>query len=143
MPGLFQMSDPMRRLKLLPWRSLLQISTLTTFIVFILELLLVWGFTQSNIIRNTITMLYSPPLGIVMPIAIAVGIGALAVYLCERWLPQVLLNTSSLWALVLCLLLALGLKSLLPLPSLLVNLSESALIGIIIGVFWKGRPYWR
>ena len=137
------MSDPIRRLKLLPWRSLLQISILTAFIVFILELLLVWGFAQSNFVRNTITMLLSPPLGILMSIAIAVGIGALAVYLCERWLPQVLLNTSSLWALVLCLLLALGLKSLLPLPSLLVNLSNLALIGIVLGVFWKGRSYWR
>jgi hypothetical protein len=142
MPGLFKMSDPIRRLKLLPWRSLLQTSILTIFIVFILELLLVWGYTQSSIIRNTVAMLYSPPLGILMPIAIAVGIGALAVYLCERSQPQVL-NTSSLWALVLCLLLALGLKLLLPLPSLLIDSSEFTLIGIIVGVFWKGRPYWR
>jgi len=61
-------------LKLLPWRPLLQISILTTFIVFILELLLVWGFAQSTFIRNTITMLYSP-FGILMSIAIAVGLG--------------------------------------------------------------------
>lgn len=78
-----------------------------------------------------------------MAIATAVGIGTLAVYLCERWLPQVLLNTSSLWALVLCLLLGLVLKSLLPLPSLLLDLSQFTLIGVILGVFWKGRPYWR
>lgn len=78
-----------------------------------------------------------------MAIATAVGIGALAVYLCERWLPQVLLNTSSLWALVLCLLLGLVLKSLLPLPSLLLDLSQFTLVGVIVGVFWKGRPYWR
>ena len=133
----------MRSLKLLPWRSLLQVSTLIIFIVFILEVLVAWGFTQSNIIRDIITMLYSPPLGIFMSIAIAVGIGAVAVYLCERWLPQVLLNTSSLWALVLCLLLAVGLKSLLPRAFLFVNLSELTLVGIILGVFWKGRPYWR
>ena len=143
MPGLFQMSDPIRRLKLLPWRPLLQISALTIFIVFILEMLLVWGFTQSDVINRTITMLYSPPLGIFIPIAVAMGIGALAVYLCERWRNQVLLNTSNLWALVLCLLLSVGLKSLLPLPSLLISLSYFALIGIVLGVFWKGRPYWR
>lgn len=136
------MSDPIRRLKFLPWRLLLQVSILTAFIVFILELMLLWGYTHSIIIRNTIAMLYSPPLGILMPIAIAVGVGALAVYLCERSQPQIL-NTSSLWALVLCLLLALGLKSLLPLSSLLVGLSEITLIGIIVGVFWKGRSYWR
>ena len=134
------MSDPIRRLQLLPWRSLLQVSILTAFIVFILELLLVWGFTHSSIIRGTIKVLYSPPLGIVMPIAVSVGIGALAVYLCERLFTQVLLNTSSLWALVVCLLLALVLKSLLPLS---IDLSDFTLVGIILGVFWKGRSYWR
>lgn len=137
------MSNPLRSLKFLPWRSLLQISALTTLIVLVVDLVLVWGFTQSSIITNTITMLYAPPLGIFMPIATSVGIGALGVYLCERLLTRVLLNASNLWALVLCLLLGLGLKSLLPLPSLLLNLSQLTLVGVILGVFWKGRPYWR
>lgn len=134
------MSDPIRRLKLLPWPILLQVSVITAFIVLILEMLLAWGFTHSSVIRDTLTMLYSPPIGIFWPIAVSVGIGALGVYLCERWFTQVLLNASSLWALVACLLLALVLKSLL-FPS--VELSNFTLIGIILGVFWKGRSYWR
>ena len=134
------MSDPIRRLRLLPWRILLQVSILTAFIVLILEVLLAWGFTHSSIIHDTITMLQAPPIGIFWPIAVSVGIGALAVYLCERWFTQVSLNTSSLWALILCLLLALGLKSLLPLD---MGLSYFTLVGIIVGVFWKGRSHWR
>lgn len=134
------MNDPIRRLKLLPWRSLLQVSFLTAFIVLILEILLVWGAAHSSIIRDTITTLYSSLIGVFWPIAVSVGIGALAVYLCERWFTQVSLNASSLWALVACLLLALLLKSLL-FPS--VDLSNFTLVGIIIGIFWKGRSYWR
>jgi len=79
-----------------------------------------------------------------MPVAAAIGLGALAVYLLERQCTQVSINSSNLWALVPCLLLTLWLKSLLPLDSFgLLSLSESVLIGIIVGIFWKGRPYWR
>jgi len=117
------MSDPIR-LKLLPWRPLLNFYP-HDFYRFHPGTVI--SFAQSTFIRNTITMLYSP-FGILMSIAIAVGIGALTVYLCERWLPQVL-NTSSLWALVLCLLLALKVTA-TP-PSLLIDLSDFGLIGEI------------
>jgi hypothetical protein len=72
-----------------------------------------------------------------------VGIGALAVYFLEYWQQQFLLNRVSLWVLVLCLLLGLVLKSFLRIPDNLASLSETALVGVTVGVFWKGRPYWR
>lgn len=137
------MTDPLRRLKFLPWRSLLQVSALTTLIVVVLDLILTVGYAQFFVIRSTLNILFSPSLGILVSFAGAVGIGALAVYLLERLYQQVIINTSSLWALVLCLALILILKSLLPLPSVLGSLNETQLIGIIIGVFWKGHPYWR
>ena len=77
-----------------------------------------------------------------MAFAVAVGVGALAVYLLER-LDRLSINTASLWTLVLCLALLLFLKSLL-LPTVLVDVNnEIQLVGIVIGVFWKSRPYWR
>ncbi len=136
------MTDPLRRLKFLPWRSLIQVSALTTLIVVVLEFLLALGYTQTSVIRGTLSILYAPPLGLLMIIAAAVGVGALAVYLLERLYRQMVINTASLWALVLCLAVFLFLKSLL-LPSVLVDLSQIQLVGIILGVFWKGRPYWR
>ena len=136
------MTDPLRRLKFLPWRSLIQVSALTTLIVVVLEFLLALGYTQTSVIRSTLSILYAPPLGLLMIIASAVGVGALAVYLLERLYRQMVINTASLWALVLCLVVFLLLKSLL-LTSVLVNLSQIQLVGIILGVFWKGRPYWR
>lgn len=136
------MNNFMRRFKLLPWREMLQISALVNFIVVGLELFLRWGLMQSRIFGNVLMLLFDSSLGILIPFAIAVGMGALAVYFFERWQQQFLLNQASLWALVLCLLLGLLLKSLVLSP-LLISLSETALIGMAIGVFWKGRSYWR
>lgn len=138
------MRDSLRRLKFLPWRSLLQVSALTTLIVAVLEFLLTLGYTRTSVIRQALSILYAPPLGILVTFATAIGVGAMAVYLLERFYRQVIINTASLWALVLCLAVFLVLKSLLRiLPPVLVDLSEIQLIGIVLGVFWKSRPYWR
>ena len=134
----------MRRLKFLPWRSLIQVSALVTLIVVVLEFLLVLGYEQSSGIRSAIVILNRPPLGLLLPFAVAVGLGALAVLLLERLHQQVSINTGCLWALVLCLALLLLFKSMVPqIPAILVAFNEIQLIGIIVGVFWKGRPYWR
>nr|WP_228056394.1 peptide chain release factor 1 [Microcoleus sp. LEGE 07076] len=122
---------------------MLQIAALVNSIVIGVELFLAWGFTQSRVIRNVVTLLYGSPLGILIPFAAAVGMGALAVYFLEHWHQQFLLNRTNLWVLVLCVLFGLVLKSFLPIPPVLASLSEAALIGITVGVFWKGRPYWR
>jgi hypothetical protein len=137
------MANPLRRLKFLPWRSLLQVSTLTTLIVIVLEFLLTLGFIQSAVIEHTLSFIYTGSLGLLITFATAVGIGAIAVYILERFYKQVIINSASLWALVLCLALLFLLKSLIPLTPILIRLDQTQLIGIILGVFWKGRPYWR
>ncbi|HAT12847.1 MAG: peptide chain release factor 1 [Microcoleus sp.] len=137
------MSNFLRRFKLLPWREMLQISALVNSIVVGLELFLAWGFIQSQLFRNVLKLLFGSSLGMLIPFAIAVGMGALAVYFLEYWQQQFLLNRISLWFLVFCILLGLLLKSFLPIPPFLASLSETALIGVAVGVFWKGRPYWR
>jgi len=137
------MSNFLRRFKLLPWREMLQISALVNSIVVGLELFLAWGFIQSQLFRNVLKLLFGSSLGMLIPFAIAVGMGALAVYFLEYWQQQFLLNRISLWFLVFCILLGLLLKSFLPIPPFLASLSETALIGVAVGVFRKGRPYWR
>lgn len=136
------MSNFLQSLKRFPWQELLKVAGLTNLIVAGVEILLGWGFQQSIIVYNVVTLLYSPPLGILIPCVAAVGMGALAVYWCEQQ-SKIFLNRANLWVLVLCLLLGLLLKALLPIPTFLVGLSQTALVGIAIGVFWKGRPYWR
>ncbi|MEQ8752961.1 MAG: peptide chain release factor 1 [Coleofasciculus sp. G1-WW12-02] len=133
----------MYRLRSLPWRSLLEVSGITVAIAIVLEIIIGLGFTQSPAIRQMLQFLYTPPLGIIISLMAAVGFGVLAVYVLERFYPHVLINSSSLWALIPCLALVLGLKSLLPLPPFLVSLSYANLVAVIVGVFWKGRPHWR
>ena len=136
------MSNFLRRLKLLPWREMLHSSALVNCIVVGLELFLVWGSIQSEVFWKIFMLLFGSPLGILIPFAIAVGMGALAVYFLEYWQQHFLLNRASLWVLVLCVILGLVLKSFLRIPDNLASLSETALIGVTVGVFWKGRPYW-
>lgn len=137
------MADPLRSLKYLPWRSLLQVSGLTILIVIFLELLLSLGYKQFYLIRSTLLMLSAPPLSMITSVAVATGVGAFTVYLLERFYRQVFINTAILWALVPCLALVIFLKLQLPVQPLLVQLNYLQLVGIIVGVFWKGRPYWR
>lgn len=133
----------MYRLRSLPWRSLLEVSGITVAIAIVLEIIIGLGFTQSPAIRQMLQFLYTPPLGMIISLMAAVGFGVLAVYVLERFYPHVLINSSSLWALIPCLALVLGLKSLLPLPAFLVSLSYANLVAVIVGVFWKGRPHWH
>jgi hypothetical protein len=53
----------MRRLKLLPWREMLQIAALVNCIVVGLELFLVWGWIQSEVFRKVFTLLGVPRWG--------------------------------------------------------------------------------
>ncbi|WP_377478484.1 MAG: peptide chain release factor 1 [Microcoleus anatoxicus] len=136
------MSDFLRRLKILPWREMLQIAAIVNLTVLAIELLLAWSAIAIPPISNALMLLYSSSLGTLIPVVTAVGIGALGVYFLEYWQQQFLLNRANLWLLVFCLVLGLFFKSLL-LPPFFISLSEITPIAVAVGVFWKGRPYWR
>lgn len=135
------MNDPIRRLKSLPWLPLLQIATLTHIIIITAEISLLWA-GQFPPVLQILKMLFTPPLGLFLPFIIALGCGALAVYILEQW-KTVYINTATLWCLIACLFLGIVLKSWSPLPALLLVLDRISVFGMIVGVFWKGRPYWR
>ncbi|NES73904.1 MAG: peptide chain release factor 1 [Okeania sp. SIO2D1] len=138
------MNNIWQRLKSLPWQELFLVSFIATLTVVVTEVLLILSFTYFVVILKPLSMLFSSPIfGVLIPVGAAVGMGALAVYLLEFWQKQWLLNNSTLWALVLCLFIGLLFKSLFPLPPVLVSVSRASLISLAIGVFWKGRPYWR
>jgi hypothetical protein len=139
------MNNLIRRLKQLPWRWLLQNAAIATLLVIGIELLLklALDMDSSGTVERVLQILYAPPFGLIVPILTAIGMGALSVYLFEPQKQQYLLNSSTLWALVFCLLFCLWIKSLLPVLPFLTSLSRYAFMGILTGVFWKGRPYWR
>ena len=136
------MSKFWQRFQGLPWRELFTVSIASNLTALAGELLLSLSLMYSPPIRAFLQILFRSPLGVLLPVAAAIALGALAVYIMEKWSQQYLLNRSNLWALVLCLLLILIVKQFIPVPLVLVDLSQMSLMGIIIGVFWKGRPYW-
>jgi len=138
------MNNFWQRIQRLPWLEISLVSFISLLIVIILELSLIFSVTYFVGIRDILTLVFfSRTFATIIPVATAVGMGALAVYLLEWWEKKWLLNTSTLWALIFSLLICLLIKSFLPLPALLISLSQPSLIGIAIGVFWKGRPYWK
>ncbi|MFM7424711.1 MAG: peptide chain release factor 1 [Elainella sp.] len=137
------MNNPLRRLRQLPWVPLFLISLLTLFWASVLELLLGFGSVYVPLINRALGMLFMPPLNVIMGLAVAVGLGALAVLFLEIVYPQLLINSGVLWALVLCLFLLVVVRSILPIPTILLEPSYSMLIGSMLGIFLKGKPYWR
>lgn len=136
------MSNPLRQLKYLPWLQLSLTSIATVLIVFIAEVILALGATYLPPVQRVVAVLFSPLLGLFITFAIAFGIGALAVYWFETLYSRIVINAGILWALVLCVLVAMVLKSML-LPISLIGFSEIVLAGVLVGIFWKGKRYWR
>jgi hypothetical protein len=136
------MNNPLRRLKQLPWLPLFLTTLLTLFWATVLELLLRFGYEHVLLIRQTLKMLFTPPLSILMGLAIAVGLGALAVMFLEIVYPQLFITTGVLWTLLFCLFLLLFVRNLV-LPPILLDASYPMLIGCMLGIFLKGKPYWR
>lgn len=143
------MRNPLQRLRLLPWVPLLLIAAMTLVIIFGIEMALDI-LVQISAFGLVLNLLFTPPLGLLMVVAVGFGTGALAVWLLETIRPDVLINGGVLWALVGCLILLTFLReiplayiqTLLPFVSL-VTPAESTLMGMIVGVFMTGRRYWR
>lgn len=141
------MRDPLQRLKYLPWLLLLQVAALTTAIAGALDILLMVGLIQLAQLGLFSMGVFQLPLTSVilslLVFVVAAGVGALGVWLMERFFTQIYINTGVLWALVPCLGLTLFLFTQLRLPQLLVGISYPQLIGIVLGVFLRGKRYWR
>ena len=137
------MNNPLRRLKFLPWRSLALLTLATLEIVICIEVIIGLSYNRIGAVRTVLNILFGPPWDAIALLSIGAGIGALAVFLLETRWRQLSINAGVLWALVLCLILGSALRLLIPVPVILVNPNETQFIGFIVGVFWRGRPYWR
>ena len=130
--------------KFLPWRSLIGMTLLTFAIVSVIDFGLSWGFESSSLLQGILTGVFTFPGSLLAMVGVGMGIGALAVLLLETLRPRLPVQVSTLWAFILCLLVGLWVKTLLHLPGLLViGFSQSLLVGLVLGVFWKGRRHWR
>ncbi len=130
------------RLRHLPWLPLIQIAALTVFFAILLDFLVVLALTEIGFLRSLLLpwLNFAPP---ITQCLVGAGMGVLAVYLFERLHPGTWLTAASLWALVLCTALCLWLRTLLPLPGFLVGLNYAQFVGLLVGISYQGRRYWR
>lgn len=127
----------------MPWLTLFQVAALTLVAVTLLEFVIFTLYAYNLVVRQALNMLFSPPLDIILALAIAGAVGALAVYILERFFQHTPINTANLWGLVLCLIVMVAIKSFLPIPSLFLSLGQTSLMGLVLGVFLKSVKYWR
>lgn len=139
------MRNPLWRLKTLPWIPLFQNALITVLLATVLDIALIFVVQTLFAVwpQGTSLVLSGGIVRLLLSFAAAGGIGALAIIMMERIFRHVLLDTAVLWALVGCMALVLWLKSLLPIPSLLVGISYVQFVGMMMGLFSQGRRYWR
>lgn len=157
--------SPWGPLRYLPWDALLGVALLTILGVVVLEWLFFIGLMLwPNLLGSLLNLVLKSPLVGIVPFAIALEIGALAVFILEHqrfW--RLSITTQILWGLVPCLLLAWILKEILPitprgvlqvfvaqtinLKVLLGQVKNSLtledILGWTVGIFIKGGRYWR
>jgi hypothetical protein len=131
-------------LKQLPWRSLFLAAFLAVIIVKAFDFAVVQGLDALNSNATILNLLVTPAGSLLLFGCGGLAIGGVGVLCLERFGNLRFINANILWTLILCLLIALWLLSKFDLPSIgFAQFSETHLIGIIIGVFWKGQNYWR
>ncbi|MBE9064628.1 peptide chain release factor 1 [cf. Phormidesmis sp. LEGE 11477] len=140
------MANPFRSLKYLPWTDLALSAVVTVAIASAIDYLLRMGLlalgtsAAAASISNGLLFLAA----MVLPLAVYFGLGALGVIVTSRLFHQVILTANTMWALVACILLALFIRSLLPIPGLFIGgVNYFVIMGTAIGTFVYGRRYWR
>jgi hypothetical protein len=124
-------------LKRLPWRSLLLSTALAIIAIKIIEFVLSQGF----VLAPTFFGWISTPLGgLFLDLGGGLAFGRFGVLFLQR-LERFNANyIPTRWGLVLCLLIAFLICSQIVVgPILLIAETPVHLIGVLVGVFWKGR----
>ena len=135
-----------RSLKYLPWIDLLQSAAVSVSILKVIDFFILKGLllvlTEDTVSVPGPRWLFGI-LGLLIPFAIDMGVGAFSVFITARFFRQILLRAGTLWALVGCVLLLLFAASVLPLPGIFIGgVDYPTIIGVVVGTFLYGRRYW-
>jgi len=144
------MSNPFRSLQYLPWALLFQSAAVTVIIGALIEFLifqLATALTRLTL-GETGEWLFGVFFGVLLPLLLAVGLGALALLVAARLFQQIPLRKDTLWALVACVIVLLPIKNLLMsgfgfANPFSVSLGVVSIVLIAVGLFSAGRRYWR
>lgn len=133
----------MNSLKYLPWRSLFLAAILAVITMKAIDFLVSKSFDYTE--SSSFAELLSTKIGnLLFVFCGGLAIGGFGVLYLERMGRVGPIYPSTLWALFLCLLISLWLSTYIPVEGRgLVDISELHVMSTILGVFWRGRPYWR
>ncbi|NCJ06572.1 hypothetical protein GS597_08655 [Synechococcales cyanobacterium C] len=133
----------MHQLKSFPWWYLFTVSQVTVAAVAGLDLLLFLGVQRSPILFQMVTPWRQFPGLLLIQVGIGLGIGAISVIGLETF-RRVIISGATLWALMGCLLLSLLLMGVISPPGVWqIGPDQGIVVGTLIGVFSRGRRYWR
>ncbi|MGF1603095.1 MAG: peptide chain release factor 1 [Thermosynechococcaceae cyanobacterium] len=133
----------MRDLKLLPWRPLFNVAGVTVAIATLSDTLLGFLVLRSSVAQSIFGIIAAPAWALLTFAIASLWVGVLAVMVLERWFTHIRVSVPVLWALIACVALVLWVRSLFPIPGLLLgNIQSLSLIGLLLGVFWKGLRRW-
>jgi hypothetical protein len=127
-------------LKYRPWRSLVFAALLSSLVVKMTDLIL--GQILNHFIGAELWMkfLLTKPGFTLLSVCSGLAIGSLGVVFLEQFENDRMFYSSTLWILVGCILISLWLILRLDIGGLsLVKIHYISTVGIIVGVFWKGR----
>ena len=144
------MANPFRSLKYLPWLALFQSAGTTVVMSALIEYLIL----QAVVYLDGIAADGAGAQGLsfflfgLLPLALAVGLGALALVVSARLFQQIPLRRDTMWALVGCVIVLLPLKNFLIAGFIGANpfgvsLNVVTIVLVAVGVFTAGRRYWR
>jgi hypothetical protein len=130
--------------KQLPWGSLCLSSLLAVVVVRGIDFFLMRGLPHLDKTSALGQLLVTPAGYMLLLLCGGLAMGGLGVAFLERMERISPIYVSTLWGLVLCLFISLWLVNLLPMGGLgLSMLTQLHLPVIVVGVFWRGKPYWR
>lgn len=131
----------MYQFKSLPWQQLFNASVITLVLASGIDYGLTLILPASSQVQ--IGSILGPPWRLLSSAAIDMAIGILGVIILERVIgSRRRIQVSTLWGLVLCLLIALVLRASLPIPGLFLGpLHQITIVGLLLGVFSKGQQY--
>lgn len=136
----------MARRREIAWGVLFTVAALTVFMASLADIGLRLMAAQIEQLRDAISMTQLPTLFVIREtiVGIIVGISAFSMLDRSTTATQVTINRLNLWSLILCVVVALGVRSFVPLYGIYISgFNLTLVVGVVLGVFWQSRRYWR
>ncbi|MCM1984542.1 hypothetical protein [Lyngbya confervoides] len=132
------------KLKTLPWIAIVRSAALTVITWAIVSAALWFAAQSFPAIETVFSLFLRQPMNLISNLGIGILLGVLAFTLLDN--SEGRLTVPMMWFLVLAVTVGMVFYEYVPIRLyrlLAVNFNQPTLVGLVLGVFWKGRRYWR